>query len=101
MRLAATRNAITRNESTGIHLPAPTGALGAVIRDNTIYRNYVNGGIYATGAGVSVVIDANAISGSGHGISQVSGASVKTRSNNTIENNDTDMTGTLTPVDGH
>jgi len=100
VRLAIARSTISRNEATGIFLSANTGTLTAVITDNTIVRNSGNGGISATGAGVSATIAANAISGnSPNGVVRVF-ALLKTRANNVVQDNTTDVSGTLTFVGG-
>jgi hypothetical protein len=101
VRLAIARSTISRNGATGIFLTASTGTLTAVITDNTIVRNFGNGGIAATGAGVSATIAANAISGNGpNGVVQVF-ALLKTRANNIVQDNTlADVSGTLTFVSG-
>jgi len=101
VRLALSRNTISRNGATGVQVGAGTGLLTGVITDNTIVRNFGSGGISAGGAGVSVTIANNAVSGNGtFGVRQLTSALLKTRSNNIIQDNSTDTSGTLTFIGG-
>lgn len=101
VRLAIARCTISRNGFTGVVLSAATGTLTAVVTDNTIVRNSFSGGLLASGAGVSATIANNAVSGNGtYGVAQASGALLKTRSNNVVQDNTTDTSGTLTFVAG-
>ena len=100
-RVAIVRNTIVGNDATGVALSALTGTVTGVITDNAIERNGGNGGISAGGAGVSATIAGNAISGNSlYGIKQAGSAVLKTRSNNIVQDNATDVFGTLTPVTG-
>jgi len=100
VRLALSRNTISRNSMTGVLLGASTGSLIAVITDNTIVRNSGNGGVSAIGAGVIATVAANTISGNTTGLRQGSSAILKTRSNNVVQDNGMDVAGTTTPVGG-
>ncbi|HEY5378441.1 MAG TPA: hypothetical protein VIJ78_02765 [Pseudolabrys sp.] len=55
-------------------------------------------GLKANGPLSSVVLTNNTVTGNGIGIQQVNGATVRTSGNNTIQNNTTNISGTLTPV---
>ena len=101
VRLAVSRSTISRNSFTGISMTASTGTLTGVVTDNTVSRNFGSGGILASGAGVSVTVANNAVSGNGaYGILQAVSAVLKTRNNNVVQDNSTDISGTLTFVAG-
>ena len=85
----------------GVELTANTGTLTALVTDNTIVRNLGNGGIHAAGAGVTVTLAGNAITtNSTFGVRQATTALVRTRANNVIQDNGTDISGTLTVLSG-
>jgi hypothetical protein len=102
VRLAVARSTISRNGNagTGVLMSAPEGTLTAVVTDNTIVRNFGSGGIVASGAAVSATIANNAVSGNGVGVRQELSALLKTRNNNIVQDNTTDISGTLTFVGG-
>jgi len=101
VRLALARNTISRNGSAGVIMQAVAGTLTAVVTDNTIVRNLSDGGILASGAGVSATIARNAISGNTlAGVTQSGSALLRTRADNIIKDNATDIIGTLTFVSG-
>lgn len=101
VRLSLVRNTINRNSATGVFMFATSGTLTAVVTDNAIVRNGGQGGVYPSGAGVSATIAANAISGNApNGVVQVSSALLKTRDNNIVQDNATNVSGTLTFVSG-
>jgi hypothetical protein len=82
-------------------MSAATGTLTAVITDNTVVRNFGFGGISASGAAVSATIANNAVSGnSSYGVRQATSALLKTRNNNIVQDNSTDIDGILTFVGG-
>jgi hypothetical protein len=63
----------------------------------TVLRNQLQGNIYAlrsTGAGASLILDGNAVTGNGTGIESLNGATIVTRGNNTVYSNGTDTLGT-------
>ncbi len=100
VRLALSRNTISRSGGSGIFMSATTGTLTAVVTDNTIVGNQGNG-IATSGAGVSATIATNAISGnSSTGVAQGSSSLLRTRSNNIVQDHTTDISGTLTFVAG-
>lgn len=98
-RLAVARSTISRNGSAGIVMSATTGTLTAIVTDNTIARNS-GAGVRAQGAGVSATVATNGISANLTGLLQFSNALLKTRSNNVVQDNTTDIFGTLTFVAG-
>jgi len=65
--------------------------------DNTHILN-TGVGLKANGPLSSVVLTNNTVTGNGIGIQQQNGATVRTSGNNTIQNNTTNISGTLTPV---
>jgi len=101
VHFALARSAISRNAFTGVILTGSGGTLTAAITDNTIVGNNGVGGIAAGGAGVSATIATNTISGNViNGVEQISSALVRTRSNNIVQDNATNVSGTLTFVPG-
>jgi hypothetical protein len=99
VRLTVARSTIGRNGFTGVTLQASTGTLTALVTENTIVRNGGLGGITTAGPGVVATLSGNAIStNSGYGVRQTTEALVRTRLNNVIQDNATDVSGTLTFV---
>jgi hypothetical protein len=101
VRLAVARSTINRNNGTAIYMSSTSATLTAIVTDNAITRNLGHGGIMAVGAGLSATIANNAISGNeANGVRQASGALLRTRGNNAVQDNASDTTGTLTFVGG-
>jgi len=84
---------ISRAAVSGIESSAGVGSTARV----TALRNQLQGNIYAlrsTGAGASLILDGNALTGNGTGIESLNGATIVTRGNNTVYSNGTDTLGT-------
>ncbi len=84
---------ISRAGVVGIEAGAGAGSTAHV----TVLRNQLQGNIYAlrsTGAGASLILDGNALTGNGTGIESIVGATIVTRANNTVYSNGTDTIGT-------
>lgn len=92
VRVALTRNTINRNGGYGVLMSALTGTLTAIVTDNAIAHSQT--GLAASGSGVSATIATNAISGNGTvGVFVPVGPVLKTRANNVVQDNETDVLG--------
>lgn len=100
VRLFVEHNTISANGFTGVYMDSgSTGTLVAAVTDNTIGRN--NRGIEAMGAGLAVTLATNTVvANTSSGIRQINSSLVRTRANNIVQDNGTDIVGTLTFVSG-
>lgn len=96
--VTAANNALTDGDF-GMFLLSTNGAINADLASNTVSRNGSDG-IRADGSGTTVVISRNSVTRNATGLAIANAAVVKTRTDNTIELNTSDVSGATAPAIG-
>jgi hypothetical protein len=101
--LTLSRNTITRNAGPGVRVSSTSGATGhATINDNVITRNTQEGiytGVFSST--LTVLTSNNTVTMNSVGFLAAPGVAFRTRTNNTVENNASDLSGTPTSITAH
>ncbi|KAB2840730.1 MAG: right-handed parallel beta-helix repeat-containing protein, partial [Burkholderiales bacterium] len=86
----------TRND-TGVYVTSSGGTTLASASNNLISGNTTNG-LNAHGGGAKLVASGNKVTHNGTGLAQVATAVLQTTGDNTVSDNTTAFTGTITPL---
>ncbi|MEO8673975.1 MAG: right-handed parallel beta-helix repeat-containing protein [Casimicrobiaceae bacterium] len=96
--VTVSRSTLVGNQNgVGINASAGGGVATAVLKDNVISKNS-NTGVYAQFAGATAILSGNTITGNLTGVLSLSAGVLKSFGNNSVVNNTTNGTGSLTPV---
>lgn len=99
-RIRTARSTITLN-STGVAAESLNGgSVVATVSENLLTDNVSGSGIVAYGGNATLTASSNSVSGGAVGLRQAFGALFRTRSNNVVQDNATDVSGTTTFVAG-